>query len=113
VADEKTLAPAASLAFGIVTMHKEIDTAKGRRLMVAFQLQGPGGVPLSHMMEVPGEVLPVIIASLQALIEQYPQFTKDLCELGETREITAEEMQATKPSGLVDTGGKPLKIVKH
>ncbi len=112
--DDNGQPPTPRPAFGIVTMHKIVEVPNhGQRLMVAFQMQGPGNVPLSHMMEVPGEVLPVIIASLQAVIDEFPALTKDLCVVGESKTMTAEEMQANKPTGLVDTTGRALKVVKH
>lgn len=124
MADDNGKDPAApqQMPFAIVTMHKEIESpTHGKRLLVAFQLQGPGGVPLSYMIELPGEVLPLVIQSLEQLIAEYPALTKDLCILGETRPLTAEETQAmgqaARPSGLVDPSGKPikpgLKVVKH
>ncbi len=101
-------------SFGVVTMHKVIERPQiGQRLFVALQLQAPGGVPLSHMLEIPGEVVPAVIAALQELVAQYPQLTTDLCVVGESKALTAAELQANQPSGLVDPGGKPLKGVTH
>lgn len=101
---------AAPPAFGIVTFHKLVEVPNhGQRLMVAFQVQGPGQVPLSHLMEVPGEVLPVIIQSLQALVDQFPALTKDLCVIGPSQTLTAEEVKAKQPSGIVDASGQPVR----
>jgi len=94
--------------FAIVSRHKINETMYGPRLLVAFQLQGPQQVPLSHMIEVPGEVLPMIIKSLQELVAEFPALTTDLCVPGETT-VIAEE----KPSGLVDAEGKPVKGKAH
>ncbi len=90
--------------FAIVSQHKIHETMYGPRLLVAFQVRTPQGVPLSHLIEVPGEVLPRIIKSLQELVTEFPALTTDLCVPGETK-ILAEE----KPSGLVDPSGKPVK----
>lgn len=110
--------PTPRAQFFSLVMHKIVEIPGiGPRLMIAMQLQGQGGVPLSHLMEIPGEVAPGFVQSLQKLIDEFPQYTTELGKTSEAKVLSADEIkqlaEAQKPTGLVDPGGKPLKIVKH
>ena len=115
--------PKAPLQFLIAMHHKVIEVPHfGQRLLVAFQLQGPGGVPLSHLIELPGEVLPLLTESIAQVLAEFPALTTALCPAEAMRPLTDEEARAQqpeRPSGLVDASGKPvrgngkLKLVDH
>jgi hypothetical protein len=105
--------PPPTLPFQVLVIEREITVpGHGARLIVGMQIQSAGGgVPLSHLIEMPGESLPIAIALLQRLCEKYPTLTTDLCPQVNTRELTDDEQREQRPSGIVDPSGKPLKNV--
>ena len=127
MADDNAQQPPAGVPLQLFTLvlHKVIDVPNvGPRLMVAMQVQGPGGIPLSHMIEMPGEVLVAVIQSLTKLTEEFPQFTKDLSTTASTTTLGADDVEKIRAQqqenlGLVDATGAPisskpnLKVVKH
>lgn len=50
----------------------------GDRLVVRFQLQAVNRTPLSHLMELPGDAIPLLIKQLERICEKYPALTTEL-----------------------------------
>lgn len=128
MADDNAQQPPAGVPLQLFTLvlHKVIDVPNvGQRILVALQVQGPGGIPLSHMIEMPGEVVPAVIQSLQKIVDEFPQFTSELGQTASVQALNADDVdqiraQQQESSGLVDVTGAPiksnpagLKVVKH